>query len=518
MALTDNLVAYWKLDESSGNRADSTGLGSTQQEASGSVSSATGKISSGASFVKANNRWLRCPSNSNVSMGNISFTVTCWVKLTTKAADTIFVSKCGATNGTWQVTYKVANDRFVFQTWGLASYAGYAEVVAAAAGSPSTGTWYFVVCTHNASTDTISIQVNNDGGNNSAAANSNGTYVESTNDLSFSTGDPAQQLDGVLDEVGIWKRTLTSVERSNLYNNGSGLVYPLLFNSLTYLENFTTLDTTALWFISDGYTNGGIFNCWWSSASVSVVGGALSVSLFPNAALTPPNSAGEVRTRNHYGYGLYEARLKTGSVAGVNYGFYTYTGPYEGNPWDEIDFEFATFGPSYDHIKLQCNYYVGGTGGHEILVELGFDPSAAYHTYAFRWLPTGIKWYVDGTQVAQTSSGATLPTNQQRIYFNIWPPTSDMTGWTGGPYSGTTTSMQVDWVQYTPDYASRNKRATSIGIDGIYRMVLPVPDSAVSVEDRYQISGKPRMVAAPPAALIFRNRTASRMRFPTLPC
>jgi concanavalin A-like lectin/glucanase superfamily protein len=222
--LNGNLTGYWNLDEASGNRVDSTGLGSTEVEANGSVSSASGIVSSAASFVKANNRWLRCPSNSNVSMGNFDFSVSCWIKLTTKAADTIFVGKCGATNGTWQITYKVATDRFVWQTWGLAAYGGYAEAVANALGSPSTGTWYFIVCDHNATADTISVQVNN--GTINSAAQTNGTYVEITNDFSMSNGDAAQQIDGLLDEVGLWKRILTTTERTSLYNSGAGLTYP----------------------------------------------------------------------------------------------------------------------------------------------------------------------------------------------------------------------------------------------------------------------------------------------------
>jgi parallel beta helix pectate lyase-like protein len=68
------------------------------------------------------------------------------------------------------------------------------------------------------------------------------------------------------------------------------------------------------------------------------------------------------------------------------------------------------------------------------------------------------------------------------------------------------------------DKAGRNKRAATVGIDGIYRMVLPLPDASVDDADRWQISGKYQMTAAPPVSLIFRNRTAARMRPYALPC
>ena len=45
MALTDNLVSYWKLDESSGNAADS--VGSNTLTNTGTATYAAGKINNG---------------------------------------------------------------------------------------------------------------------------------------------------------------------------------------------------------------------------------------------------------------------------------------------------------------------------------------------------------------------------------------------------------------------------------------------------------------------------------------
>ena len=46
-----------------------------------------------------------------------------------------------------------------------------------------------------------------------------------------------------------------------------------------------------------------------------------------------------------------------------------YTGPSDDDPWDEIDFEFL----GYDTTKVQLNYYTDGVGGHEYMLDLGFD-------------------------------------------------------------------------------------------------------------------------------------------------
>ncbi len=61
----------------------------------------------------------------------------------------------------------------------------------------------------------------------SVAISNNAGTVNST--LGFGIGgrgDGAEFLDGSVDEVGIWNRTLTAGERTTLWNSGSGVTYP----------------------------------------------------------------------------------------------------------------------------------------------------------------------------------------------------------------------------------------------------------------------------------------------------
>jgi hypothetical protein len=37
---------------------------------------------------------------------------------------------------------------------------------------------------------------------------------------------------------------------------------------------------------------------------------------------------------------------------------------------------------------------------------------------------------------------------------------------------------------------TRSKRAMAIGVDAIYRVILPAPDGTVAMRDRYQVTGK----------------------------
>lgn len=92
---------------------------------------------------------------------------------------------------------------------------------------------------------------------------------------------------------------------------------------------------------------------------------------------------GEYCSTNNYGYGLYEVSMKPAKNTGIVSSFFTYTGPAHGTQWDEIDIEFL----GKDTTKAQFNYFTNGVGGHEKVINLGFDASQGFHTYAFDWQP-----------------------------------------------------------------------------------------------------------------------------------
>ena len=140
---------------------------------------------------------------------------------------------------------------------------------------------------------------------------------------------------------------------------------------------------------ADGWTNGNPFNCTWRAECVSFSGGIMSLTI-NNDSGSPPYKAGEYRTNNNVSYGLFEVRMKASKAMGTTSTFFTYTGPSDGNPWDEIDVEIIwrnSDGSLNQNGILQTNYYTNGTGEHETRVNLPFDASAAFHTYAFEWLP-----------------------------------------------------------------------------------------------------------------------------------
>jgi endo-1,3-1,4-beta-glycanase ExoK len=216
------------------------------------------------------------------------------------------------------------------------------------------------------------------------------------------------------------------------------------------LDNLDSFNT-GVFSKSDGWTNGGGFNAGWRADHINFSDGTMTITLddktCPSGCSKRPYASGEYRSNELFGYGMYEASFKAAKGRGVMSGsLFTYTGPSDNQPWDEVDIEIL----GKDPTKMQTNYYTNGVGGHETMVSLGFDSSAAFHTYAFEWTAASIKWYVDGKLVhTENGSRGAMPTHQAKIFLNIWPGIG-VDGWLGPfMYTGPL-YFQVDWVKFTP--------------------------------------------------------------------
>ncbi|MEN0128794.1 MAG: glycoside hydrolase family 16 protein [Brevundimonas sp.] len=217
----------------------------------------------------------------------------------------------------------------------------------------------------------------------------------------------------------------------------------------SFVDNLDGFDT-ARWYKADGYSNGGMFNAGWRADHVWHSGGVMGINLdtagCPGGCSGKPYASGEYRSTDLYSYGRYEVRMKAAPGAGTVSSFFTYTGPSDGQPWDEIDVEIL----GKNTRQVQLNYFTNGVGGHETLIDLGFDAAAGFHNYAIEWWNGGtINWFVDGALVHQENgSRGALPTHPQRIMMNLWPGTG-VDGWLGPfVYSGQRTAT-YDWVRYT---------------------------------------------------------------------
>ena len=53
------------------------------------------------------------------------------------------------------------------------------------------------------------------------------------------------------------------------------------------------------------------------------------------------------------------------------------------------------------------------------MIDLGFDASEDFHTYAFEWHKNSIIWFVDGKEVFRREN-EDLPVTKGKIMMNAW--------------------------------------------------------------------------------------------------
>ena len=190
------------------------------------------------------------------------------------------------------------------------------------------------------------------------------------------------------------------------------------------------------------WSNGGVFNCLWNPQNISFGNGIMTIKLTKDGGSYPYDS-GEYRTSaEKVSYGYYEARMKTAKGAGLVAGtFFTCT--VDGSH-DEVDVEVL----GKNTTQVQFNYFSAGKGGHEELIDLGFDASKGFHNYGFVWKNDSIQWFIDGKLVCTATKD--IPSKPGRITVNFWPGTSALLFWLGGVYNGKGGQVQVqyDWIKY----------------------------------------------------------------------
>lgn len=204
--LLDGLVSWWSLDEASGTRVDSHG--SNNLTDNNTVGSATGKISTAASFVQANSEYL----SGTASLPGGSFSFAAWVQPTSGGVAFYPYFEIDASGD--------ACDVFAFQSKWQCRTQG--NTILDSGVATSAGVWAFVVFGHDGSTAFISVN----GGAKSTLSNGALTFAATEN---FNIGkqlNAGNYFDGLVDEAALWNRELTAAEITELYNSGNGIGYP----------------------------------------------------------------------------------------------------------------------------------------------------------------------------------------------------------------------------------------------------------------------------------------------------
>jgi hypothetical protein len=224
MAYKDNLIAWWTMEETSGNRADASGNSNTLTDYN-TVGYGTGKVGNGADFERDDTEHLSRASTASLLMSDIDFTIAFWMKAESIPGVCYLISKGSSTSSNTTMAYRSylnAEKKIVFHVFNNTSVAGITS------GALLTGTWYFVVLYHDSVNDLIGYSIN------AAAPTTASCTIGCLDSVNFpqkvgispnvvSSGEAG--FDGILDEVSIWKRMLTADEITWLYNAGNGRTY-----------------------------------------------------------------------------------------------------------------------------------------------------------------------------------------------------------------------------------------------------------------------------------------------------
>jgi hypothetical protein len=227
MAILDNIIDHYKLDET-GSMANRNGqLGAVQFVPNGTgVAGLAAKIGNAPDFVTSN---FLVANASIADFTTEDFTIAFWIWFDAfPPTQSVPVSKWFSTGRQWQVDYLASSSRLRFLTRNAADNGNFI-VSADNFGALSADTWYFVVIQRDATgANEISIRVNN--GTRDTLSAGNLPTQTTAMAIGKRDGDPttisADAHNGKVDELSIWDKLTTDEEESILYNTGSGLAYP----------------------------------------------------------------------------------------------------------------------------------------------------------------------------------------------------------------------------------------------------------------------------------------------------
>lgn len=250
MALTDNIINYWKLDESSGNAADSVGAVTLTNTASATYGAAL--INNG--LVANSGGYLR-NSSDNTSLGTTTaWTINLWVwmsALPSGVNDFFFGLGDSANKLTYNIYYREDGS---LRLRGERVLNGVSSPKVESVTSLSTSTWHMITFTFDGAAIELFLDASSVGSTSTSGTGStddgHGTSVGAT-----CTGAQPLRTNVKVDEYGIWTRELSGAEITELYNSGAGLQYPFSspsgpttmesWNTVTK-ANIETMDTAAL--------------------------------------------------------------------------------------------------------------------------------------------------------------------------------------------------------------------------------------------------------------------------------
>lgn len=216
MAITDNLKAYWKMDEASGNIVDIHNS-HTGTPTGTPTYGQTGKLGNAILLTKATPDYFTVPDHADLTL-SASMTIAVWVKPATTGGYILDKGVWGQDG--YILVANVGGSDLDFYTKQSGAYQRSNSTTAIASGS-----WSYLMVIVSAGTAKLYInntEVSYDNHNTHTAPADGATSLL----IGKYQGNSTSNFDGVFDDLALWNRALSDAERNALWNSGSGLAYP----------------------------------------------------------------------------------------------------------------------------------------------------------------------------------------------------------------------------------------------------------------------------------------------------
>ncbi|EDL60556.1 LamG domain-containing protein [Gimesia maris] len=240
------LKAYWKLDETSGDRADHVGANDFAEL--GTVVATTGILDKSATSFSDSN-YLEVPHHTDLAPTG-DFSISFWIRPSTTSAGPQFIICKGFTSGAASDgrSYNVYlyNDGIVFNCKATDGTTVSSSQASSIINTVTANSWNLVVVVADFNNEILKISVNNNTFETAALWDPDLYLSDSGLPLKLGVDENTEgnfrfPFIGQIDEVAIWDMALSQSDVSTLYNSGAGLGPP--FTGINEIQTLTFTGT-----------------------------------------------------------------------------------------------------------------------------------------------------------------------------------------------------------------------------------------------------------------------------------